>query len=218
MRTHDPRTLLRRPGRLLGALTLGAALTLTACGADETDPGATTSQDEQADHNKTDVAFASDMIPHHAQALEMVEMTEGRTLDPEVRQLTDDIRAAQAPEIELMSGWLKDWDEEVPDSMSGHDMGDHDGMGDDDMGGDDDSDRQMPGMMSDDDMRGLDHARGADFQTMWLRMMIRHHEGAVEMARTEQADGTFDPAIELAGDIVKSQTAEIEKMKSLLDS
>ena len=53
---------------------------------------------------------------------------------------------------------------------------------------------------------------------MWLEMMIEHHEGAVEMAEEEQGDGEYPPAVDLAGDIVESQTAEIEEMRSLLGS
>ena len=209
MRLHTL-TPLHRPGRLLGALTLGLALTLTGCGSDEPSGTSAASQSdgtEQSDHNDTDVQFASDMIQHHTQALDMVRLTENRTLDPQVEKLADDIRAAQAPEIETMTGWLEDWDEKVPDAMSGHDMGDMEG-----------DSPEMPGMMSSDEMAALASASDADFQDMWLQMMIEHHEGAVEMAETEQADGAYAPAIELAGDIIKSQTAEIDEMKSLLGS
>lgn len=51
---------------------------------------------------------------------------------------------------------------------------------------------------------------------MWLEMMVEHHEGAVEMAKAEQGDGQFKPAVDLAGDIVESQTAEVETMRSIL--
>ena len=74
----------------------------------------------ETDHNDADVAFATDMIQHHAQALSMVDLTEGRTLDPEVKQLAEDIRATQAPEIEKMADWLQDWDEKVPATMRDH--------------------------------------------------------------------------------------------------
>jgi uncharacterized protein (DUF305 family) len=221
MRFHTL-TLVRRPGRLLGALTLGLALTLTACGSDEpTDTSAASPSDgtnQQTDHNDTDVQFASDMIQHHTQALDMVRLAETRTLDPQVEKLADDIRAAQAPEIETMTGWLEDWDEKVPDSMSGHDMGDMESDSMDGMDSSDGSGSEMPGMMSSAEMAALASASDGDFQDMWLQMMIEHHEGAVEMAETEQADGEYAPAIELAGNIIKSQTAEIDEMKSLLGS
>ena len=206
---------INRTTRALGAaaltLTLGAAL--SACGNDDGDSNTTDSQVSTTEHNDADVAFATDMMQHHAQALVMVDMTMSRDLDPEVQALADDIRAAQGPEIETFTDWLTDWDEEVPETMrdhgnAGHDMGD---MGDSMEGMDD-----MPGMMSADDMAALEDASDAEFQTMWLEMMVKHHEGAVEMAQTEAEDGQYKPAVDLADNIVSSQTEEIETMKGLL--
>ncbi|KRE94321.1 hypothetical protein ASG76_13175 [Nocardioides sp. Soil774] len=203
--------------RALAALGLGLTLTLgtAACGDDTVSSG--TVETSPTEHDDADVAFASDMVQHHAQALSMVDLTLDRPLDPEVQALAEDIRAAQAPEIETMADWLTGWGEPVPETVrdhanAGHDMGD---MSDtmDDMGeGTDD----MPGMMSADDMDALESASDADFQQMWLEMMVEHHEGAVEMARTEQESGRFEPAVELAGQIIESQTTEIATMRELL--
>jgi len=203
--------------RALAALGLGLTLTLVAaaCGGDTEPSGAVGTS--PTEHDDADVAFASDMVQHHAQALSMVDLTLDRPLDPEVQALAEDIRAAQAPEIETMADWLTGWGEPVPETVrdhanAGHDMGD---MSDtmDDMGeGTDD----MPGMMSADDMDALESASDADFQQMWLEMMVEHHEGAVEMARTEQESGRFEPAVDLAGQIIESQTTEIATMRELL--
>lgn len=188
----------------LAALALGLTLTLSACGNDDAGTAAS-SEVSTTEHNDADVEFASNMLQHHAQALAMVDLTEGRTLDPEVQQLAQDIRDAQTPEIETFTGWLNDWDEEVPETM-----GDMSGsMGNMDHG-------NMPGMMTADDMAALEDAPDADFQTMWLEMMVKHHEGAVEMAKAEQSNGQYKPAVDLAGNIVESQTAEIDTMKELL--
>lgn len=204
--------------RTLGALSLSLALALgtTACG-DDTEP-ARTVETSPTEHNDTDVAFATDMIQHHAQALSMVDLTLERPLDPEVQALAEEIRAAQAPEIETMADWLTDWDEPVPETMrdhanAGHDMGD---MSDtmDDM---EDHGSDMPGMMSAEDMDALEGSADADFQQTWLEMMIEHHEGAVEMARAEQEGGRFEPAVDLAGQIADSQAEEIATMRELLD-
>ncbi|MEQ7846968.1 DUF305 domain-containing protein [Nocardioides kribbensis] len=204
---------INRTTRALGALTLTAALALTAaaCGNDDAST-ATSSEVSSTEHNDADVEFASNMLQHHAQALSMVDLTIDRTLDPEVQQLAEQIREAQAPEIETFTDWLTDWDEEVPETMrdhvnSGHDM--------DDMG-DSMDEENMPGMMTSDDMAALEDASDADFQTMWLEMMVEHHEGAIEMAKTEQSDGQYKDAVDLAGDIVTSQSAEVETMKGLL--
>lgn len=208
----------------IAALALGLSLTLTACGTDD-EPNDTSTSVSTTAYNDTDVAFATDMIAHHAQALTMVEMTEGRDLDPTVEALADDIRAAQAPEIETMTGWLRQWGEDIPRTFhdrsgAGQSMGgDRDDMGGNNMGERDDMrgmGSQMPGMMSADDMEALASASDVEFQDMWLEMMIEHHEGAVEMARTQQADGQYKPAVELADDVVTSQTAEIETMQGLV--
>lgn len=201
-----------RTMRALSAITITAALTLTAaaCGNDDTST-APTSEVSTTEHNDADVAFASDMLQHHAQALSMVDLTIDRPLDPEVEQLAEQIRDAQAPEIETFTDWLTDWDEEVPETVRDHSNAGHDM--DDSMNAE-----NMPGMMTSDDMGALEDASDADFQTMWLEMMAEHHAGAVEMAEDEQGDGQFKAAVDLAGDIVESQTAEIEQMKSLLGS
>jgi uncharacterized protein (DUF305 family) len=215
MRSTSLTSVTRRPARLSAALALGLALTLAACGSDETFADAP-AQVSETDHNDADVAFATDMIQHHAQALSMVDLTVNRTLDPGVQQLADDIREAKGPEIETMSDWLQEWGEDIPETMRDHANAGHDmeGMGDSMEGQDSD----MPGMMSAEDFDALENASDADFHTMWLEMMIEHHEGAVEMAEDQQDDGQYKPAVDLAGDVVETQTTEIEKMTSLLGS
>ena len=199
--------------RLAVAAAVLIALTgVAACGSRDTDhqPKSSSSQGAPTS-NPADVTFASSMIPHHRQALEMVTLTTGRTLDPAVRTLADRIRAAQAPEIETMSRWLADWAKPVPGATAtGHDSHDMGGM---EMGSD-----EMPGMMSATEMASLQKASDAEFQDMWLRMMIRHHEGAITMAKAELADGSYGPAKDLAQQIIDGQQAEIDQMKQLLAS
>jgi uncharacterized protein (DUF305 family) len=202
------------------ALLVAVSLGLAAC-SDDPEHGAdhpSSSIAESEDFNQADVDFATDMIQHHAQALSMVDLTMGRPLDPEVQALAEQIRAAQAPEIEQMVDWLTAWGEDVPETVrdhanAGHDMGDMD-MGDD-MGG---MDSDMPGMMSAADMDALAAASDEEFQDMWLEMMIEHHEGAVQMAETEQSEGRYKDAVDLAGSIIESQSEEIATMKDLLGS
>lgn len=187
--------------RVLTVAILGLALVLAGCSTGET--GKSTGKG----FNDTDVAFATDMMQHHAQALQMVDFTMGHDLDPEVQQLADDIRAAQTPEIEKMADWLLDWDQPVPETVRDHANADGGGM---DMGSD------MPGAMSDEDLQSLEQAEGTDFQQMWLEMMIEHHEGAIEMADEEQQNGEHPQAIALAEDIADAQAEEIDTMKNLL--
>ena len=211
---HTTKTRTRALGAIALTLALGAGL--TACG-DDTSDAAGKAEVSTTEHNDADVAFASDMITHHAQALSMVDLTLDRPLDPEVQALAEDIREAQAPEIETMADWLTSWGEDVPATMRDHVNGGHD-MDDmsDNMDGMDHDD--MPGMMTADDIDELENAGDDQFQDMWLQMMIEHHEGAVEMAEAEQEDGRFKDAVDLAGRIIDAQNQEIDTMKGLLES
>ena len=196
----------------LATVLAAAALSLSACvvvdrSGSDGDTGSNSSS-SASKHNDADVTFAQDMIPHHAQAIVMSTMAKNQAQDPELRQLAADIQAAQRPEIEQMSGWLKAWGEDVPRGMGGddHDMGDMGMMGDGD----------MPGMMTGRQMMDLDKASGSRFDRMWLQMMIEHHEGAIEMAKVEQRSGLSTEAIELAKTIQSTQAEEITTMKSML--
>lgn len=170
-------------------LALGAAATLVAgCAQDE-------------DANAADVAFAQEMIPHHAQALDMARLTEYRTANPEVLELAGQIEAAQDPEIETMSGWLEEWGEQVPDpSATDHSEMDHDGTG----------------MMTAEQMGELAVATDAAFDRLFLELMIEHHEGAIAMSEAQLADGVNEEVNELAREIIEAQQAEIDYMRALL--
>ena len=185
--------------RTLATVATALALTLTGCS------GADSSSGEG--FNDADVDFASDMIQHHAQALVMVDLTMGRELDPEVAALTEEIRAAQAPEIETMADWLEEWDEPVPETSRDHVNAHGDGG---------EMDTDMPGMMSAEDMAALEEAPEGEFQDMWLEMMIDHHEGAVEMAEGQVENGEDEQAVALAKEIIAAQQAEIMAMQDLL--
>ncbi|MGW5346639.1 DUF305 domain-containing protein [Streptomyces sp. HUAS TT3] len=195
----------------LAAAAVAAGLVLAACGTNDTTNTAGTSAatttapaSTEADrHNQADVTFAQGMIPHHRQAILMSDMVAAHGASPDVKALAEKIKKAQAPEIETMSGWLKAWGERVPTGVS------MDGMGHGDDSG-------MPGMMDDQDMGRLGNARGNAFDTMFLSMMIEHHEGAIAMAKTEKQQGSYGPAKALADDIITSQTAEITQMRTML--
>lgn len=208
MRTNR---LLTLSAAVLAAVALSA--TVAACSDDSSGDNTSASSDSETASNgdvfnDADVTFATDMIPHHAQAIQMVTLTDTRTLDPEVKQLAEDIRAAQSPEVETMVDWLTAWDKEVPATSMDHSNGD-DAMSEM-------PDMDMPGMMSGDEMQALADAPDAEFQDMWLQMMKQHHEGAIEMAKTEEKDGSYPAAIDLAKTIITAQEAEIEQIDQLL--
>ncbi len=149
-------------------------------------------------NNTADVTFATDMIPHHQQAIEMSTLAASRATNSTVKSLAAAIKSAQDPEVATMTGWLKRWGRPMPSSMSGMDMA----------GG--------TAMMSPADMAKLGKATGAAFDRMWVKMMIAHHQGAVTAARTELARGANADAKQLAQSIVTSQTAQILQLKALL--
>lgn len=184
------------------AVTAAALLTLAACSNTDSSGAA------GGGHNAADVSFATQMIPHHAQAVEMADLALKQARSQDVRDLAQQIQGAQQPEIDTMTGWLSDWDEPVPDVGSGA-MDGMDGM---------DGSGEMPGMMSATEMRDLSQASGAAFERLWLSMMVQHHRGAIEMARTELSDGESPDVKALARGIISGQEKEIATMTQLLDA
>lgn len=184
-----------------------AALVLAACGGDhgmdhggDSPTGGSPAGD--GSFNDADVTFATHMIPHHEQAVEMARAAASKAGNPQVKDLAAKIMAAQGPEIDTMSGWLRRWGRPV--SSGGHDMP---GM---------DMSSGMPGMMSSREMADLNAASGAAFDAMFLQMMIRHHQGAITMADTERQQGKDAAARQLATKIAADQAAEITQMRNLL--
>jgi uncharacterized protein (DUF305 family) len=201
---------------LAGALA--AVLTLAGCSVEINagDDGATGGSSGGGEHNAADVRFATEMIPHHAQALAMIAMTRNRDVSSEFEDLVQGMADTQRAEIALMAGWLRDWGEEVPDSwgMGGGRGGE---MRPDPEGGsgpmmDRDDMRDMMGPQRSPSWRG----GGPRFEDMWLRMMIGHHEGAIEISAAERAEGGYGPARDLADQIILSQGGEIEVMEDML--
>jgi uncharacterized protein (DUF305 family) len=183
-----------------GAFALITVMGLAACSN-------TIEPSESSGANMADVMFVQMMIPHHEGAIEMSDVLLAKSgVEPEVVELAEQIKAAQGPEIEQMKQWLDDWGmPAMGDSMDGMD---HGGMG------------GMDGMagMTEEDMQALEDASGPEAGDLFLEQMIVHHEGAIEMADDVLADGEHAGVRELAENIIASQTAEIELMRSMLDS
>ncbi|MBV6762981.1 DUF305 domain-containing protein [Rhodococcus opacus] len=207
---------MRTTSTALIAAAAAAALILTGCSTDSASTsGATTSAAQsQAQFNDADIAFLNGMYPHHAQAVEMADMVAGRTDTAKVVALAAAIEAAQQPEMDRMTDWLQQWGQPVPasdmsDMSDMSNMSDMSGMGHGSMDHGD-------GMMSADRMAALTALSGTEFDRQWLTMMIEHHEGAVEMANTELADGENPDAKQMAADIVTAQQREIADMQAAL--
>jgi uncharacterized protein (DUF305 family) len=189
---------------VLTASGLALTVLLTACGSTTTSDRDTTATAPVAPTTSSaDISFAQLMIPHHQQAIQMADLALTRSSSFDVRQLAEQIKEAQEPEIMMMSDLLDSWD--APLQMDGTDHGGHD------MGG-----MSMAGMMSDDDLQSLGNASGEDFDRMWLQMMIAHHQGAVAMAEQVASTGSNADVATLADAIMAGQTAEIDAMQKML--
>jgi uncharacterized protein (DUF305 family) len=200
----------------IAALTAAAAaLFVSSCsgsandGHSEHQQGSETSAPsaaaQPAGFNADDIAFATNMIPHHQQAVDMSAMVPERSTNPEVIKLAGDISAAQGPEKETLKVLLVQWKEGGSDDPDGQSPEGHDGHG-----------MNMQGMIDDATMSRLEALKGAEFDELWLQSMIDHHRGAIEMANAEIANGANADAKNLAQQIVAAQQAEIGQMKQML--
>ena len=162
-------------------LAIFSALVLTGCA---------TSSQSGSEYSADDINFAEMMIPHHKQAIEMSEIALLNTTNPEVLQRAQEIKDAQAPEIELMMSW------------AGVKVSTHAG-------------HMMDGMLSNGELDDLREAKGSDFDALFLKGMIKHHEGAIVMAQEVATSANKDVA-DLSASIVNAQQLEISAMKELL--
>ena len=232
---------MKKKSLTASAATVAALVALTACSNSNNDQAtqsntaasvtATTASAET--HNQADVTFAQQMIPHHAQAIEMSDVVLAKDgIDPRVTDLANQIKAAQGPEIEQLQGWLTEWGQSsmpmatsgmmtpgqsmpmatsgmmTPGQsmpMSGMEMPGDSGMG-------------MSGMMSAEDMTALQNAQGVDASRLYLTQMITHHQGAIAMAQTEIDSGQYPDAVAMARTIADTQQQEITTMQNILAS
>lgn len=185
-------------------LTAIGLTTLFATGCGSSDSSSTSDTSIAAstlnEFNDADVMFAQMMIPHHEQAIEMSDIA----LDPtvgasdEIRALAEDIKAAQDPEIAQMTAFLASWGQPVAMDSSM----DHSSM--------------MSGMLTVEEIETLGSLRGAEFDMAWLEAMIKHHEGAIQMADDVLSSGVNADVKTLAEEIISTQQSEIDAMRTML--
>ena len=177
-------------------LALAAALLLAACnqGGENQEEGTAPAEAAPSD---ADVTFTQNMIPHHQQAIEMAKLVDTHTDRPELRELADSIQSSQSQEITQMQAWLRTWGKPATPSEG------HGGHGD----------TEMPGMMTDADMRRLMESTGTEFDLAFVDMMAAHHQGAIDMANTELKDGSLPEVTRLAQQIIDTQQDEVDQLK-----
>lgn len=186
---------------LLGGPSLARAQNDTAMsGMDHMHMGREIVIPKGALYTKADVEFMQGMIAHHSQAIVMSRMAESHGANPQVLKLSNKIDQSQVPEIRIMQLWLQRNNQFVPDTSSWHHM-------------------MMAGMLTPEQLKQLDAAKGVEFDRAYLQMMIQHHAGALKMV-----DDLFNVALAgqevdvnvFANDVVTAQTTEIGIMQRLL--
>ena len=160
--------------------------------------------------NAADVHFMSGMIPHHAQAVLIAGWAPSHGARPDIQRLAERIVVAQKDEIELVQNWLRERGQPVPAANATHMTMTHGGMK---------HDMLMPGMLTEQDLKRLDAARGSAFDRLFLEAMIKHHQGAIAMVdELEAADGSRqdETVFRFSQDVYADQTTEIRVMQQLL--
>lgn len=158
------------------------------------------------------------MIGHHSQALAMVALIPARTARPDIRALGQRIQISQQDEIVLMKQWLRDRHQEIPaGDMSHGDTSSHAMR----MPGMTMADTLMPGMLTPQQMTQLANSKGAEFEALFLRDMIQHHEGALTMVARllgTTGSGQEPEVFRFAAEVDTDQRAEIARMSALLNA
>lgn len=187
--------------------------------------------------NAVDAGFSRDMQDHHAQAVRMSVLVLERTEDQQIRDLATDIMLTQQQQTGQMYGWLQQWGlpqssvEEPMAWMSGDDTGMGGMHGSTSAGTDTGTETgtdtgteassgsvsSMPGMASTQDLARLDQASGSEADRRYLQLMIAHHQGGVEMAESARDAAATEVVRRLAGTVVRSQSAEIAVLTTMLD-
>jgi uncharacterized protein (DUF305 family) len=193
----------RKTGALLGLIVLlAAAVVSLSVNRNENNVmnnssghmGHGTSSSSNANYTGADIMFLQMMIPHHQQAIDISNLAMKASSDPELLELAKIIARDQAAEIKQMKAWLKDAG--ASEDM-GHSM---DGMG---------------GMLNEDDLAALSAATGKEFDTLWLKGMTEHHDGAIHM--TQMIEDAQNADIKAFGTkVIKDQSDQIDQMKKML--
>jgi uncharacterized protein (DUF305 family) len=149
-----------------------------------------------------DIKFMQGMIGHHAQAIEMTALIPERTAREDMKLLGQRIAVSQADEMEMMKDWLRKRGQDIPAEHAHHMPG---GM--------------MPGMLTPEQMAELAAAKGEAFDQLFLKGMIQHHQGALDMVdalfKTPGA-GQEGDINAFAADVDADQRMEINRMRAML--
>ena len=198
------RTAAPEPAPSPGAASPGSAATSSAAAIAQA-----RADSVRYPYTPADIRFMSSMIGHHAQAIEMSRLAPTHGAGPGVRRLAERIINAQQDEIALMRQWLRDRQQPVPEIHPTSMMAHHAGHA------------MMPGMVTPEQMKQLEEAKGTEFDRLFLTFMIQHHRGAMEMVKELFATpgAAQDLTVfKLARDVNVDQDTEIERMAQMLST
>jgi uncharacterized protein (DUF305 family) len=198
-------------GAVLAVLLLGAALGLSLQGG----VGALT----QSEGGSVDIGFAQDMSVHHRQAVLMAGLARDRSADPAIRSIAFDIETNQLEQVGRMQGWLNLWNAAALPTgryMTWMTDASMPGMAHDGRTGVTPGVETMPGMASPADLERLRAANGAQFDVLFLQLMLRHHQGGAPMARYVAQHAETAQVRNLADKMAISQSTESEYLAQLI--
>ena len=161
-------------------------------------------------YTAADIRFMSTMIHHHAQAIVMAKMAPTHGASESVQRLCQRIINAQSDEIAMMSRWLSDRNQPVPQPNPAGEVMQMGGMT---------HTMLMPGMLTEEQMKQLDAARGMEFDRLFLTFMIQHHRGAITMVDSlfnTAGAGQDEIVFKFANDVQADQSTEIDRMEQML--
>jgi len=161
---------------------------------------------------EADVHFMTGMIAHHAQAVVMARWAPTHGASDALKRMCERIVVGQSDEIALMRTWLGDQGEKVPPADATHMTMTMNGM---------EHEMLMPGMLTDEQMKELEAARGEEFDRLFLTYMIQHHLGALTMVDELFASpgaAQDDVVYKFASDVYADQSTEIRVMQGMLDA
>jgi len=193
------------------AIAVSLSVSAAAC-ASSPSRAQTTPASAQTAYSKADIDFMGGMIHHHAQAIVMSRWAPTHGASKSVTTLAERIINAQQDEILSMQRWLRSHGQPVPEPDPHGMMMEMGGMK---------HEMLMPGMLTDEQMKQLDAARGKDFDLLFLRFMIQHHQGAVTMVNDLFATpgaAQETTVYKMASDVFADQTTEIDRMQKMLAS
>lgn len=198
-----------RPSPSIARFALILAAASIGCGGG-TQPVAVPKPAASRPISEADAQFMSGMIPHHAQAVKIAGWARSHGARPDLAVLADRIIVAQRDEIALMQNWLRDRRLPVPAADATRHRMTMNGA---------DHEMLMPGMMTDEELAGLDRARGTEFDRLFLTYMIRHHQGAITMVNQlfgSNGAGQDEVVFRFGSDVYADQSTEIERMEKML--